>query len=89
MALDYPPDKLHIYLSDDGGSSLTLKGMKEASGFAKWWVPFCREFRIQNRCPEAYFSALSMADDDHVGGNSDEFLTERETIKVGSFCLHF
>ncbi|KAL9410801.1 hypothetical protein AB3S75_044555 [Citrus x aurantiifolia] len=24
MALDYPPEKLHVYLSDDGGASITL-----------------------------------------------------------------
>ncbi|KAF3456848.1 hypothetical protein FNV43_RR01502 [Rhamnella rubrinervis] len=76
MALDYPPDKLHVYLSDDGGSSLTLKGMREAWEFAKCWIPFCRRFGIQNRCPEAYFLE-SLA---HDGGNSDEFLTERDSI---------
>lgn len=83
MALDYPPEKLHLYLSDDGGSSLTLQGMKEAWEFAKWWIPFCRRFRIQNRCPEAYFSA-TLADD---VGNSDGFLAERDSIEVGSSCL--
>ncbi|KAH7522152.1 hypothetical protein FEM48_Zijuj07G0108000 [Ziziphus jujuba var. spinosa] len=79
LSLDYPPEKLHVYLSDDGGSSLTLKGMREAWEFAKWWIPFCNKFRIQDRCPEAYFSAISLADD--VGGNSDEFLKQREIIK--------
>ncbi|KAK9931049.1 hypothetical protein M0R45_018345 [Rubus argutus] len=42
MALDYPPEKLHVYLSDDGGADVTLKGMREAWRFAKWWIPFCK-----------------------------------------------
>ncbi|KAL3738255.1 hypothetical protein ACJRO7_019736, partial [Eucalyptus globulus] len=29
MALHYPPEKLHLYLSDDGGSPLTLHGMRK------------------------------------------------------------
>ncbi|XAR57382.1 Cellulose synthase (UDP-forming) [Bertholletia excelsa] len=50
--LDYPPEKLTVYLSDDGGSSLTLKAFKEAWGFARWWVPFCKN---GTACPGAYF----------------------------------
>ncbi|KAG5010663.1 hypothetical protein JHK87_019178 [Glycine soja] len=34
MALDYPPQKLHMYVSDEGGSPLTLHGVREASKFA-------------------------------------------------------
>ncbi|KAF4348123.1 hypothetical protein G4B88_008811 [Cannabis sativa] len=79
MALDYPPDKLHVYLSDDGGSAVTLKGMREAWKFAKWWIPFCRRFKIQNRCPNAYFSSL--ADDDSHSGSFDEFTREQEKLK--------
>ncbi|KAJ4821778.1 hypothetical protein Tsubulata_050622, partial [Turnera subulata] len=30
MALDYPSGKLHVYLSDDAGASLTLNGLREA-----------------------------------------------------------
>lgn len=71
MALDYPHDKLHVYLSDDGGSAVTLNGMREAWRFAKLWIPFCRRFEIQKRCPEAYFSSLV----------DDEFLAEKEKLK--------
>ncbi|KAH1087728.1 hypothetical protein GYH30_019015 [Glycine max] len=35
MALDYPPQKLHMYVSDEGGSPLTLHGVREASKFAR------------------------------------------------------
>ncbi|KAA8527738.1 hypothetical protein F0562_035393 [Nyssa sinensis] len=76
MALDYPPDKLSIYLSDDGGSSLTLYATREAWGFARLWIPFCGRFGIKTRCPKAYFSTL---DDDH--GDSIEFPKEREKIE--------
>ncbi|EXB55544.1 Cellulose synthase-like protein G2 [Morus notabilis] len=83
MAMDYPPDKLHVYLSDDGGSLVTLNGMREAWKFAKWWIPFCRKFGIQKRCPEAYFSAPANDDDDDHGdfGSFNEFLSEREKLK--------
>ena len=84
MALDYPPDKLHVYLSDDGGSAVTLHGMREAWKFAKWWIPFCRRFKIQKRCPEAYFSSLVDDDGDSRGSNY-EFLAEKEKLKVCFF----
>ena len=81
MALDYPPEKLHVYLSDDGGSPITLHGMKEAWSFARWWLPFCRKYRLKTRSPEAYFSTVSKDDDE--GSGSSEFMTERQKIKVG------
>jgi len=76
MALDYPQGKLHVYVSDDGGSPVTLHGLKEAWRFAKWWLPFCRRYRVKTRCPEAYFSASN--DDDDEGFGSSEFITERK-----------
>lgn len=79
MALDYPPEKLSVYLSDDGGSSLTLKGMREASAFARSWLPFCRRFGIKNRCPKVYFSSL---EDDLIHSRSMEYEEEKEKIKV-------
>ncbi|KAL5542170.1 hypothetical protein UlMin_009880 [Ulmus minor] len=78
MALDYPPNKLHVYLSDDGGSPVTLNGMREAWRFAKYWIPFCRKFRIQKRCPEVYFSKSA---DDDGDFSSSEFLEEKEKLK--------
>ncbi|KAM1281621.1 hypothetical protein ACFX2H_022077 [Malus domestica] len=35
MAMDYPPEKLHMYLSDDAGADVILNGMREAGRFAK------------------------------------------------------
>ncbi|KAK7362782.1 hypothetical protein VNO77_04904 [Canavalia gladiata] len=79
MALDYPPEKLHVYLSDDGGSPMTLHGVKEAWKFARWWLPFCRRYRINNRCPKAYFSALENDDGDF--SRSNMYMADRQKMK--------
>ncbi|KAL9262998.1 Cellulose synthase-like protein [Drosera capensis] len=77
MGLDYPSDKLHVYVSDDAGASVTLNGMKEAWSFAKFWLPFCSKHGVKTRCPEAYFF-----EDYDVGGvNQDEFIRDRTKIK--------
>ncbi|PON68983.1 Cellulose synthase [Trema orientale] len=57
MAFDYPEEKVSIYVSDDGGSALTLFAFMEAAKFAVHWLPFCRENDVVERTPEAYFSA--------------------------------
>ncbi|CAI9775794.1 unnamed protein product [Fraxinus pennsylvanica] len=57
MAYDFPTEKLSVYLSDDGGSELTLFAFMEAAEFARIWLPFCRENDIIERCPDAYFSS--------------------------------
>lgn len=80
MALDYPPEKLAVYLSDDGGASLTEFAVREACLFAKCWVPFCRKYGIKTRCPVAYFSKFG--DGERVLRTSDEFKGEEEMIKV-------
>ncbi|XP_058095876.1 cellulose synthase-like protein G3 [Magnolia sinica] len=54
MAFDYPTDKISVYISDDGGSDLTLFAFMEAAKFAGHWLPYCRENGIEPRCPEAY-----------------------------------
>ncbi|KAK7371908.1 hypothetical protein VNO80_05275 [Phaseolus coccineus] len=59
MAYDYPPEKLSVYLSDDGGSDVTFYALLEASSFAKHWVPFCKRFKVEPRSPAAYFNTLS------------------------------
>ncbi|KAL7210019.1 hypothetical protein ACSBR1_031568 [Camellia fascicularis] len=79
MALDYPPEKLGVYISDDGGSPSTLYAVKEAGRFAKCWLPFCRKYGIKIRCPEAFFSPLG--DGERLW--SDEFKAEEEEIEVG------
>ncbi|CAA6665751.1 unnamed protein product [Spirodela intermedia] len=55
MGFDYPAEKLSVYVSDDGGSQLTLLALVEAARFARHWLPFCRERRLVDRSPEAYF----------------------------------
>lgn len=59
MAYDYPPEKLSVYLSDDGGSELTFYAMWEAAQFAKYWLPFCRKNNVEPRSPAAYFDEYS------------------------------
>ncbi|GMH09321.1 hypothetical protein Nepgr_011162 [Nepenthes gracilis] len=55
MAYDYPAEKVSVYVSDDGGSELTLFAFMEAAKFAGHWLPFCRRNNIMQRSPEAYF----------------------------------
>ncbi|KAK6137274.1 hypothetical protein DH2020_028989 [Rehmannia glutinosa] len=57
MAYDYPTEKLSVYLSDDGGSELTMFAFMEAAKFGKKWLPFCRENNVTERCPDAYFGS--------------------------------
>ncbi|KAL8145980.1 hypothetical protein AgCh_003932 [Apium graveolens] len=65
MAYDYPKEKLSVYVSDDGGSQLTLFALMEASKFAKHWLPFCRLNNLVVRSPEAYFKSLQPSDSPH------------------------
>ncbi|KAL1537221.1 cellulose synthase-like protein E6 isoform X2 [Salvia divinorum] len=58
MAYDYPPEKLSVYLSDDGCSDLVFYALYEASKFSRVWLPFCRSFNVELRAPNAYFSAV-------------------------------
>ncbi|KAL4651336.1 hypothetical protein ACB092_01G152400 [Castanea dentata] len=57
MAYDYPTEKISVYVSDDGGSQLTLFACMEAAKFASHWLPFCRKMNIIDRSPEAYFAS--------------------------------
>ncbi|XP_050227417.1 cellulose synthase-like protein G3 isoform X2 [Mercurialis annua] len=57
MAYDYPAEKISVYVSDDGGSALTLFAFTEAAKFAAHWLPFCRENNVMERSPEAYFES--------------------------------
>ncbi|WCJ40234.1 cellulose synthase like G3 [Euphorbia peplus] len=57
MAYDYPPEKLSVYVSDDGGSALTLFAFMEAAKFAVHWLPFCRDNKLLDRNPQAYFDS--------------------------------
>ncbi|KAF8646865.1 hypothetical protein HU200_065670 [Digitaria exilis] len=55
MALDYPGERLSVYLSDDAGSPLTLLAARKAYAFARAWVPFCRTYSVHCPCPDRYF----------------------------------
>ncbi|KAH7860023.1 hypothetical protein Vadar_008251 [Vaccinium darrowii] len=63
MSYNYPPDKLSVYLSDDGGSEFTFYALLEASRFSKHWIPFCKKFRVEPRSPAAYFAQNSIPED--------------------------
>ncbi|XP_057860210.2 cellulose synthase A catalytic subunit 4 [UDP-forming] isoform X2 [Cryptomeria japonica] len=56
LAVDYPAEKVSCYLSDDGSAMVTFECLSETAEFARRWVPFCKEFNIEPRAPEAYFS---------------------------------
>ncbi|KAI4307852.1 hypothetical protein L6164_030987 [Bauhinia variegata] len=64
MSYNYPPEKLSVYLSDDGGSELTFYALLKASDFSKHWLPFCRRFNIEPRSPEAYFAGHHSGDEE-------------------------
>ncbi|RWR85698.1 cellulose synthase-like protein G2 [Cinnamomum micranthum f. kanehirae] len=79
MALDYPTEKLWVYLSDDGGADITLYAMRKAFSFAMVWLPFCRKYGVRTRCPNAYFSMENDEDDGLI--RRGEFWSEREKMK--------
>ncbi|KAJ4748864.1 Cellulose synthase-like protein [Rhynchospora pubera] len=79
MAIDYPSEKLHIYLSDDAGADVTLLcASKEAYSLARYWVPFCKRFGIAVRCPEVFFNDSKIDQQD----SDKEFSQERQKIKA-------
>ncbi|KAJ6823319.1 cellulose synthase-like protein E6 isoform X5 [Iris pallida] len=57
MAYDYPPEKLSVYVSDDGRSNLTFYALVEAASFSKHWIPYCKKFKVEPRSPAAYLSS--------------------------------
>ncbi|KAG2688669.1 hypothetical protein I3760_09G106600 [Carya illinoinensis] len=69
MAYAYPPQKLTVYLSDDGGSDLTFYAMLEALRFSKTWLPFCKKFKVEPRSPEVYFRTAAEPHGDPVMAN--------------------
>ncbi|KAL5169992.1 Cellulose synthase-like protein G1 [Glycine soja] len=82
IAMDYPSNKLAVYLSDDGGCPVTLYGIREASRFAKEWVPFCRKYGINSRCPKAFFSPMGEDERELLLLRNHEFLAEQEQLKA-------
>ena len=82
LALDYPTNKLACYVSDDGSSPLTFYALVEASKFAKFWVPFCKKYKIQQRAPFRYFSSVVTTKSEQ----SPEFKQEWSRMKVSIQC---
>ncbi|CAN1299854.1 Cellulose synthase-like protein G3 [Linum perenne] len=66
MAYEYPAEKLSVYVSDDGGSALTLFAFLEAAKFAAYWLPFCRENDVVDRSPEVYFASSYCSSPDTI-----------------------
>lgn len=82
MAADYPADKLACYVSDDGGSPLTLYSLTEASKFASLWIPFCKKYHVQVRAPMLYFSGFSTSSPPPSNSSSETFRAEERKMKV-------
>ncbi|KAJ0441471.1 putative cellulose synthase (UDP-forming) [Helianthus annuus] len=77
LAVDYPADKLALYLSDDGCSPLTFYSLVETTKFAKLWVPFCKKYNVQVRAPFRYFNTKATP----LKNDSLEFQQEWKKIK--------
>uniref|UniRef100_A0A803LQ94 Uncharacterized protein n=1 Tax=Chenopodium quinoa TaxID=63459 RepID=A0A803LQ94_CHEQI len=78
MAYDYPPEKLSIYLSDDGCSIITFYSLFEAFHFSKHWLPYCRKYNVEPRSPAAYFSSMHKPiDANHYHSSDFAFIKER------------
>ncbi|KAK9677332.1 hypothetical protein RND81_11G136900 [Saponaria officinalis] len=74
MTLDYPSEKVNVYVSDDGGYNGNLVGVKECVEFARFWVPFCRKFKVKSICPKVFFGDF--------GSDGDfEYLKARNVIE--------
>ncbi|KAK4421724.1 Cellulose synthase-like protein D1 [Sesamum alatum] len=70
IAVDYPVEKVSIYLLDDGGSILTFEAMAEAVKFA--------EHNIEPRNPESYFN---LKKDPIKDKKQPDFVKDRQWIK--------
>ncbi|KAI3969907.1 hypothetical protein MKX01_038375 [Papaver californicum] len=59
-------NSISVYVSDDGGSKLNLFPFIEAAKFATHWFPFCKKYKIEYRCPAAYFSSSHCSSATHA-----------------------
>uniref|UniRef100_A0A0D3C3P2 Glycosyltransferase 2-like domain-containing protein n=1 Tax=Brassica oleracea var. oleracea TaxID=109376 RepID=A0A0D3C3P2_BRAOL len=81
LAVNYPANKLACYVSDDGCSPFTYFSLKEASNFAKIWVPFCKKYNVRVRAPFRYFlNSLDAKEDSEF--SRDWEMTKREYEKL-------
>ncbi|KAF8413717.1 hypothetical protein HHK36_001709 [Tetracentron sinense] len=78
LAVDYPVDKVACYISDDGAAMLTFESLVETAEFARKWVPFCKNYSIEPRAPEFYFSQKIDYLKDKV---QPSFVKERRAMK--------
>ncbi|RZC43975.1 hypothetical protein C5167_036918 [Papaver somniferum] len=69
LSFDYPPNKISVYVSDDGGSQMTLFALMQGAKFAKHWLPFCRKHNLSKRCPKV---VLKQHDSAHLQLDSQE-----------------
>ncbi|KAA0044945.1 cellulose synthase-like protein G3 [Cucumis melo var. makuwa] len=83
MTYDYPTSKISVYVSDDGGSAMTLFAFMEAARFAATWLPFCRKNDDVDRNPDAFFTS-------NHGSNSEteeiKMMYEKMRMKVENIC---
>ncbi|OIT28966.1 PREDICTED: cellulose synthase-like protein E6 [Nicotiana attenuata] len=77
MAYNYPPQKMNVYLSDDGCSEFMFFALFEASEFSKKWLPFCKKFKVQTPSPAAYFSM-----NNHELSSTDEFISIKKLYEA-------
>jgi cellulose synthase A len=83
LALDYPAQKISCYVSDDGASMLTFEALQETAEFAQKWVPFCKQFSVEPRAPEKYFSEKIDFLKDKI---QTSYVKERRTMKVSNIA---
>ncbi|XP_052190321.1 LOW QUALITY PROTEIN: cellulose synthase-like protein D1 [Diospyros lotus] len=78
LAVEYPVEKVSVYISDDGGAILNFEAMAEAVKFAEMWVPFCRKHNIEPRNPDSYFNVKT---DPTKNKKRPDFVKDRRWIK--------
>ncbi|KAL2551089.1 Cellulose synthase-like protein D1 [Forsythia ovata] len=78
LAVEYPVEKVAVFISDDGGAILTFEAMAEAVKFGEVWVPFCRKHNIEPRNPDSYFSQKT---DPTKNKKRPDFVKDRRWIK--------
>ncbi|CAI0441715.1 unnamed protein product [Linum tenue] len=96
LAYDYPPEKLSVYVSDDGGSALTLFAFLEAAKFAAHWLPFCKQNDVVERSPEVYFTTniSASAETKKIQKMYEELkekierVVERGTISINEYLVN-
>ncbi|MCL7023561.1 hypothetical protein MKW94_012078 [Papaver nudicaule] len=71
LAFDHPSHKISVYVSDDGGSQLTLFALMQGAKFAREWLPFCKKHKLSKRCPKVFFNQQHDSDQHTV--SQEEF----------------